>query len=412
MSPLDNFVVDTNDGCDVVCNGCMVYELADQSLRGSSKTVNVPVVRQLGKRINEHAVAHELEEVNVILFGGEPLLRGGKHVDMVAETLNGEVTDAQIVYRATTNGMRYRKDPELREVVAKHGIRLGFSVNGYKAVHDSTRRHYNGSGTFDEVAEAIDIVRTQYPENYSGILCTLLDPDSDPELTQQTLYDLRPPNMDYLFDHGMAGKRRPHDRFEDRPTETPYGDWLVRAFEYWNEYSYHPASYEYSLYNGPYEYIPGVRLFDAIIGMFRDKPEMGYSVQAGARNPWSVVAITTDGRIRNDPGYNACFEGAAETGMNVFHHSFDDVLRYPSFVQAQLGKAGLGKTCQECPIVDKCGGGFPAHRYWNENPAREPSEYIADMFKYPSYYCADITKLIEHIAAVMGKDPYSDIRIG
>jgi uncharacterized protein len=410
MEPLTTFVLDTNKGCDIQCPGCMVFELADQSIRNTANSVDVPVLTQTGRRINEHAIAHEIDEVNIVLFGGESLMRGAQHVDTVIRTLGSQITDTNVTYRATTNGIRYGRDPELRDVLAKHKVLTGMSVNGYKALHDSTRTHYDGSGTFDEVVNAVDIMRTQFPDNYSGLLCTLLDPNSDPELTHQTLYDLQPPNMDYLLDHGKAGKRRPHERFEDRPTDTPYGDWLIRAFDYWITYPYPFLQNEEEiakgqplpLYQGTHGYIPRVRLFDAVTGLFNGKE--GRSVQAGHRTPWETVAITTDGKIRNDPGYNACFEGAADTGMNVFHHSFEDVLRYPSFVQAQLGKAGLGKTCQGCPIVDECGGGFPAHRYWNEDPSHAPAEYIAEMFKYPSYYCADMAKFIIHVAGVMGKD--------
>jgi uncharacterized protein len=340
------------------------------------------VAARVGQRINEHAVKYGIEEFDVTLFGGDPLVRGARGVRDVVDPIRERVTDAQLNFKATTNGLKFGKDAELRDALEERGVMVGISLNGYQALHDSTRLHYDGSGTYDEVVNAIDTLRFEHPNIYAGLLCTLLDPYSDPILTHRTLESFRPPKMDYLLDHGRARHISP----EDRADSYVYGEWLGHAF---NEWCQTPLT----------EPVPAVRLFESIISLLRGEGT-GASAQVSA-DSWATIAIATDGSIRNDPGFNGAYDGAASTGMNVFTHSIEQALMYPSFADMRLGKAALSQTCQDCELVDKCGGGFPAHRYWSPDPENNPGEYITELFKYPSAYCGDMKVLIEHIGKTL-----------
>jgi uncharacterized protein len=381
MLPLSDFVVDVSSICDLYCPGCPIYHMEDKGFLGMPGKAESSVVEQTGVRINEHATAHNLDEVNVVLFGGDPYIRGGQYLRDVVGSLQRNIQDTKLNLRATTNGVRFGKDAELRDTVEELGIGTAISLDGYKPVHDTNRIHRDGSGTYEEVTTAIDLLRFEHPSVYRGLLCTLIDPHSDPVLTHRTLTSFKPPAIDYLLDHGMAGKYEPAASYEERAQAAPYGNWLTHAF---NEWCSTPVT----------ESLPRVRLFDTIIDLCNGN-RSGGAMQAGGDRPWSVVAIATDGSMRNDPGYNAAYDGAANTGMNVYDHSFDDVLRYPSFVRTQIGRAGLSQACQPCPIVDICGGGFPSHRYWN--PGDVPAEYVAELFNFPSVYCPDMAVLINFI---------------
>ena len=59
----------------------------------------------------------------------------------------------------------------------------------------------------------------------------------------------------------------------------------------------------------------------------------------------------------------AAFDGAPETGSDVFSHPIDLVAAHPGILARQQGLADLCQTCQECPVVTSCGGGLYTHRY-------------------------------------------------
>ncbi len=84
----------------------------------------------------------------------------------------------------------------------------------------------------------------------------------------------------------------------------------------------------------------------------------------------------------------AAFDGAPDTGTNVFDHDLDTVARHPGIQARQQGIAGLSTTCQQCPVVASCGGGLYTHRYRTGNG-----------FDNPSVFCADLLKLITHIGS-------------
>ena len=98
------------------------------------------------------------------------------------------------------------------------------------------------------------------------------------------------------------------------------------------------------------------------------------------------MVIETDGSYEQVDSLKAAYEGAPETGMNVFDHDLDVVAKHPGIVARQQGIDGLCQTCQKCPVVSTCGGLY-THRY-----------RAASGFANPSVFCADLLKLITHIS--------------
>ena len=74
MLPISHFVLKVHSRCDLACDHCYVYEHSDQSWRTRPLGISPSVTRQAAARIAEHAAAHRLPSVHVILHGGEPLL--------------------------------------------------------------------------------------------------------------------------------------------------------------------------------------------------------------------------------------------------------------------------------------------------------------------------------------------------
>src|ERR1700751_309693 len=88
--PLSQVVLKIHSRCDLACDHCYVYEAADQSWRGRPKVIADDVVSQAARRIAEHAAAHALPEVQVVLHGGEPLLAGRERLGrMITEVSRG-----------------------------------------------------------------------------------------------------------------------------------------------------------------------------------------------------------------------------------------------------------------------------------------------------------------------------------
>src|SRR5580692_1433203 len=75
-APFDEFIVKIHSRCDLSCDYCYMYEMADQSWRGQPKRMSVEIAEVTAQRIGQHARHHDLRKLALILHGGEPLLAG------------------------------------------------------------------------------------------------------------------------------------------------------------------------------------------------------------------------------------------------------------------------------------------------------------------------------------------------
>ncbi len=360
--PLRQFVLKVHSRCDLACDHCYVYQAADQSWRGRPMAMSGETIAWTAQRIAEHAKAHRLAAVHVVLHGGEPLLAGPARLRLVAETLRAALAGVcDLDLRIHTNGVLL--DEEFCELFAACGTGVGISIDGYRAANDRHRRYADGRSSYDEVVRAIGLLRTpRYRHLYAGLLCTI-DVANDPVAVYESLLELAPSRIDFLL---------PHATWDEPPARPPgaataYADWLIAIFDRW-------------LAGGR---PVGVRTFDSIISTAYGGDSLTEALGLG---PSDLVVVETDGSYEQADSLKAAFDGAPATGFDVFTESLDTVGQHPGILARQQGLAGLCETCRACPVVTSCGGGLYAHRY-----------RTGTGFANPSVYCADLLKLISHV---------------
>jgi uncharacterized protein len=348
--------------CDLACDHCYVYEQADQSWRGRPKMIADETVTRTAERIAEHARQHALPAVRVILHGGEPLLAGVDRLRRICEILRREVEQVcGLDLRIHTNGVLL--DDDFCRLFADQRVKVGISIDGDRAANDRHRRYADGRSSYDQVVRAIGTLHAErFRALYSGLLCTI-DVRNDPGTTYDALAALEPPVIDFLL---------PHATWDNPPpgaaeSATPYADWLITIFDQWI---------------GDINRVP-VRLFESII---RTAYGAASLTEALGLSPSDVVVVETDGSIEQVDSLKVAYEGAPETGFDVFGNTLNEAAGHPAITARQQGLAGLCSTCRECPVVMSCGGGLYTHRY------RTGTD-----FQNPSVYCADLMKLITHI---------------
>src|ERR1700722_14190622 len=69
--PFREFVVKIHSRCDLACDYCYMYEMADQSWRELPRRMSPETVRSTAMRLGEHARRHHIPSVALILHGGE-----------------------------------------------------------------------------------------------------------------------------------------------------------------------------------------------------------------------------------------------------------------------------------------------------------------------------------------------------
>jgi uncharacterized protein len=370
-SPIRDFVLKVHQRCNLACDYCYVYTMADQTWHGRPMVMSAQVWRATAERIGRHARDFGLPQVRVVLHGGEPLLAGGQHLTELATGMRAAMpagTTATICVQ--TNGVLL--DAGMLELLRRHQISVGVSVDGTPADHDRHRRFANGAGSYAAVRDALHrLGQPEYHEIYDGLLCTV-NLDADPVECYESLVAFRPPAIDLLLPHGNWDKppRRPEGAAPDA-----YGRWLVAVFDRW--------------YDAPVRETQ-VRLFDEtmnlILGGHSRSEHIGLS-------PSAVAVVETDGDIGQVDSLNSAYERANATGLSVLRDEFADLFDHPGVAARQTGTAALSDACLACPVHQVCGGGHYPHRY------SAPTG-----FRNPSVYCADLQTLIRHVYGRVSAD--------
>lgn len=364
-TPFRQFLLKIHSRCNLACDYCYVYTMADQSWRSRPMAMDRRVLRATADRIAEHTDQHGLDRVKVILHGGEPLLVGpaylGEAVTLIRERAGPSVT---VDFTVQTNGVLL--DQTFLAVFRNLGVRVGISLDGDATAHDRHRRFANGRGSHAEVTAALRLLaRPEHRDSYAGLLCTV-NLGNDPASTYQALLQHEPPMLDLLLPHGNWSSPPP-GRSADQ-TLTPYADWLIGVFDRW--------------YGAPVRET-SIRLFDEILHLLLGGAS---ATEVVGLTSTSLIVVETDGALEQGDTLKSAYPGAPGTGLHVSRNSFDEALRLPSIAARQIGVQALSGQCQACRFRPVCGGGLYAHRYRADNG-----------FQNPSVYCADLYKLIQHI---------------
>ena len=148
--PFQQFILKVHSRCNLSCSYCYVYEMADQGWRGLPQRMSQPVVGRAVERIAEHAAAHGLPAVDVILHGGEPLLTGADWLADLVGSLRARVP-ARVNVALQTNGTLL--DRPMLDALKRLEVKVGVSLDGDAEATGRHRRYANGRNSFDAVAQ-------------------------------------------------------------------------------------------------------------------------------------------------------------------------------------------------------------------------------------------------------------------
>lgn len=371
-TPFRQFVVKLHSRCNLACDYCYMYEMADQSWREQPRLMATATIDRLATRIADHARVNGLSRLEVVLHGGEPLLAGPDRIRYTVDAVRSAVdSGVEVAVHLQTNGTLL--DFTFLDLFRELGILVGVSLDGDAEGNDRHRRNAAGKGSYAAVESGLrKLSAPRYRHLYSGLLSTI-DIRNDPVRTYEALVRFRPPALDFLLPH--ANWDTPPPGKAGHPSPTPYGDWLVTAFDRW----YDAGGRE-----------TRVRLFSDIIRLLCGG--ISHSEAVGL-TPVTLIVVETNGRIEQVDSLKSAYDGAPATPLHIYRDAFDTALVLPAIAARQIGEKALAAQCRACDLHRVCGGGQYTHRH-----------RTGSGFANPSVYCADLIRLITHIRAVVQSD--------
>ena len=341
--------------------------MGDTSYKDQPKFMTARVYTQLFERIKAHCLTHEIHYFTIYLFGGEPLLAGTAYFRTFIQTARDILEPhVNLLFFTQTNGTLINE--EWLSLFEECKVTFGISLDGDKEMNDKNRVDFKGRGTYDKVKKSIDLITSK---NISPGINSYVDIDSDSVAIYQHFKELKVGVIDFLvpsanFYQPPKGLYHTTDEFDW--SNTPYADWLIRAFDVWF-YDSQPK--------------PDIRLFKYLINLILGK-QIGYDYLGTTRT--ELLIFETDGRMEASDDLKVCGNGFTRNKMNIFDNDIDEALTDELVVMYNLSKERLCKQCTACPVQEICGGWYIPTRFSDSNG-----------FNNPSIYCPDILKLITHV---------------
>ncbi|MFA4846183.1 MAG: radical SAM protein [Patescibacteria group bacterium] len=145
------------DGCNMACKYCYVERPTNRErpVRLMSDTIADTALEKFSA-----VFSPEIEEPQVILYGGEPLLNRATLYHVLQRIKQMKISGLfpdRLGITLNTNGTLI--DDEFAECVKEYGVQVSISLDGPKSVHDPMRPYIGGKGSFDDVERACTILR-------------------------------------------------------------------------------------------------------------------------------------------------------------------------------------------------------------------------------------------------------------
>ncbi|MFV8334708.1 radical SAM protein [Flavobacterium sp. RSP29] len=356
-----NLVVKIASRCNLNCTYCYMYNMGDDSYKLQPKFMSKDIVEAMLLKIKNHCLENKLERFLIIFHGGEPLLIGKNfYVDFVESVKKIIPKNIKIDYSMQSNGILL--DNEWCKLLKSLNIQIGISLDGTPSSNNLNRVYHNGKGSYDEIINGFNIVKSIYGKTYSNCLC-VIDTNEVPLDVYKHFKNLDVHSVSFLFqDFNYLNATK-----ESVPK---IGDWLIELFNSW--------------YEDKSDSKPVIKPFDELIGLILGQNKGSEVFGKGIND---TLVIETDGSIETVDTLRICGNGFTKTNYNVLKDELGSIFEGDQLAKLYYNAHNeLSSVCKKCPIESICGGGYLGHRYSQENK-----------FDNPSIYCNEIVKIICHI---------------
>lgn len=183
--------------CNLKCTYCIIGESVNNSrcetrMRGH-------IVDKSAEYVYKTAVNRNIKQLNVILYGGEPMLSQASNISFIKKLaeLNQE-QKVSIEYTLVTNGYDM-SDGAVNEILNAGVLNLQITLDGPRHIHDTRRIGVHGEKTFDIILEHLCtnslkfknvVIRINVDNTNAGSICELINILGSKELNKHCLLHL------------------------------------------------------------------------------------------------------------------------------------------------------------------------------------------------------------------------------
>ena len=161
--PLQLLIVQATSFCNLDCSYCYLPD------RQNKSKLDLDIFRLALSRVYESNLADGT--FTVVWHAGEPLAAGlSFYQEALKISSTFESPDQKIRHTFQTNGTLLNND--WCDLIQKHEIKIGLSIDGPEFIHDENRMTRSGAGTYKKVKRAMDLLRERHIDYYTITVLT------------------------------------------------------------------------------------------------------------------------------------------------------------------------------------------------------------------------------------------------
>jgi uncharacterized protein len=376
-----NIVFKISERCNLKCDYCYFFFGGDDSWKKHPPFVSRKVIQDLGAFSARAARDHQLQVIDLVFHGGEPLLMSKPRFAEMCQTLREYEDGFRFSLALQTNGVLV--DEEWIDLFQRHRVTVGVSLDGPRPMNDLHRLDWKGRSSYDATVAGLRALqaaaaRKRIPP--PGLLC-VIDPFSDGAATYRHFVDdlgvmymsfLTP---DYSWDSKVPeAVIRGVERF------------LLSALRAWL---------------GDKNPRIKVRVFSELLAAMVD-PRAMELVHNHRDDYRSIISVSSNGDLGPEDTLRTLDPRFSAMGLNVANHNLLDVLQSEAWREQADALRIKPPQCSTCDWWKICKAGRPVHRYSKEQG-----------FFNHSLYCSGLKEAYTELGAFVVRNgmPLADLAL-
>ena len=364
MSSL-SIVLKTVERCNLNCSYCYFFNGLDQTYLKRPKFITRYTVDALANFIDTGVKSLDIQDVHIVLHGGEPLMQPKEDFIYLVEKLKNTIL-VDLSFSLQTNATLVSN--KWVDLLNKYQIGVGVSIDGPQEYHDKYRIDHQKNGSHERVINGIKLLQTNLSSNLGCL--TVINPEFDGKIIYRHLVDdLGFKKLDFLL---------PDNNHSIPPTHNieKYAKFLTDVFDQWIKDDSLSIS---------------VRKFKSIMLQLLGKESLVYGFGSTKKESIPLLAIRSDGEISpTDELMSTDPDTVTFTGKTVYNSSLKEIINLPIFDEIKNANHITPNKCSKCCWYNACGGGNLVSRFSKEN-----------RFNNHSVYCDALQEIFAHVSAYM-----------
>lgn len=349
--------------CNLACSYCYFFFGGDDSFNRHPAIVAPQTVESIAAFLEQAIDELDISFVEIALHGGEPLLMKKPAFEDLCVRLARCGTDkCKIILAVQSNGVLI--DEEWIDILGRHQVRIGLSIDGTKEQHDAFRVDKKGRGTYDQTIAAWWRLKAAAAEgrvDEPGLL-SVMGPDTRHDVLSTFVSELDVTRLNFLLPDFT------HDTCTYSEQEIArIGELMVAVLDDWQRIGNPKLRVKF--------------IHDALMPMVNE--EGLARAHAFKENLWPYLTISSDGGVHIEDTLRSAL-WTQETPYDVRQHSMREILAADLWTEVAEGAESRPLKCSACRYASICKSGPMLTRHSKANGFANESIYCAALYRFHS----------------------------